>query len=241
MSSYTLGYDVGLKHDPSAGVLVERLVRFALRAEDRTHEATLGVSVERPVEAVYRILHVQELKHTPSDAQIDWLSELMGRPEIRDDVMLAYDSTGVGGSFGDMIAVAHREGRLGRCYWPLGASIVAGDGRPGAGLGFFGGTVKKVDLVANLRTLLEQKRIFAPVGIAGGENLLKECRAFTAKPSGTGLYTYENATASIHDDLVVATMYATYFVNWHRLPRYLGADGSANEQNATAYKGYRGH
>ena len=241
MASYTLGFDVGLKHDPSAAVLVERLVRFAARADGRTHEATLGVPAERPVEAVYRIQHVQELKHTPSDAQIDWLERLMSNPEIRDDVMLAYDSTGVGGSFGDMVDVAHREGRLGRCYFPLGASITGGDDRPGEGLGFFGGTVKKVDLVANLRALLEQKRIFAPVGISGGENLLKECRSFTAKPSATGLYTYENATASIHDDLVVATMYACYFVNWHRLPRYLEPDGSVHEQVATAYKGYRGH
>lgn len=226
MACYTIGYDVGKQVDPSACVVVERIVRILPH-----------VSAEPKVESIYRVMHVQELLHTPYDAQIDFLAALMSKPEMRHDAALVFDATGVGAAFGDMVQAAYREGRLGCCFYPHGASIVAGDGRPGTGVGYSEPTVKKVDLVARLRVLLDEKRFQVPVGIPGGEQLLKELRAFTAKPGATGSWTYENATAAIHDDLCIAAMFAVYFQNWNALPRCLDG-GVVREQDGTSYGRY---
>ena len=235
MANYMVGYDVGKQVDPSACVVVERIVRY-VQTDGRTSENTLE-EVGPKLESFYRVVHVQELKHTPYDAQIDFLSALMSKPELRDDAALVYDASGVGSAFGDMVQAAYREGRLGRCFWPHGATIVAGDGRPGDALGYTQPTVKKVDLVARLRVLLDEKRFQVPVGIYGGEQLLKELRAFTAKANASGRWTYENATAAIHDDLVIATMFAVYFQNWNAFPRCL-ENGVVCEQGSTAFGRY---
>ncbi len=223
MACYTVGYDVGKQVDPSACVVVERIVRFAPADPDR-------------VESIYRVAHIQELLHVPYDGQVDWLARLMSKQELRQDAQLVFDQTGVGAAFGDMVQSAFREGRLG-VLWPHGASIIAGDGRPGPPVGYNDRTVRKIDLVSRLRRLLDEGRFQVPVGIPGGEQLLKELRAFTAKPTPSGNYTYENATDAIHDDLCIAAMFACYFQNWHRLPRCLDHSG-LREQVGTHHGRY---
>jgi hypothetical protein len=215
MANYVIGYDIGKSVDPSACVVVERyqvIVPTPEGFEKRDGPKTVDH---------FRIAQLMELKHTPYEAQIDALSDLMSTPPLYDDAWLVYDATGVGAAFGAMVDVAWREGRLGRHFWPLGSSIVAGDGRPGSSVGVWQETVKKVDLVATLRLALEEKRVHIAVGLPGAEQWLKEMRAFTAKPQTTGNYTYENATASTHDDYVIATMFACHFHNWQSEPRYL--------------------
>lgn len=93
--------------------------------------------------------------------------------------------------------------------------------------------------------VLEDTRVHVPVGLPGGEQWLKEMRAFTAKPQTTGNYTYENAVASTHGDYVTATAYAVHFRNWRSEPRYQGPDGQLHEKpgnlatNAPAYTALR--
>jgi hypothetical protein len=227
---YTIGFDVGLKHDPSAFVLAERV--HVIRNPERLPEQTFETATtDSPaITEMYHVHAVRELVRTPMEQQIEYLSAFLSEPELRDDTWLIYDETGVGGSFGQAINAAWAEGRLGRCMWPLGCSITGGEGRPQHGGGVWQRTVRKIDLVGRLRMLFEQRRILVPVGLPGGEQLLKELRGFTAKPSATGRMTYEAATESIHDDIVIALAFAVYFINWGHEPRWLDATGQLKEK-----------
>ena len=176
MANYMIGYDVGKQVDPSACVVVERIVRYRADRRPDQREHLRGRRAQGR-EHLSRASTCRSSSARPTMRRSTSSRALMSKPELSEDAALVYDATGVGSAFGDMVQAAYREGRLGRCFWPHGASIVAGDGRPGDGLGYTQPTVKKVDLVARLRVLLDEKRFQVPVGIPGGEQLLKELRS----------------------------------------------------------------
>ncbi len=231
MANYTVGLDLGKERDPSALVVSERVQSFEGLAREHTFEDADPVLID-----TYHVRGITRFElGTPYDAVVDAVSDLMSSPDLRDDAVLVFDRTGVGGAVADLFNAAYRLGRLGRCFWPLGLTLTAGFSEKGGAQGYWSATAHKQDVVRRLYLLLEQKRIEIPLGLPGAEQLTKELRAFRPKQNPTtGNLSFSAEHESDHDDLVIALALAVWYSHIYSKPRYLDRTGELREQSALA-------
>jgi len=236
MASYTIGLDLGKERDPSALVVAER-VQFA--PDGRSAEKSFNDDAGPLLVDAYHVRHITRFElGTPYDAVVDAVSDLMSTRDLREDVMLVFDKTGIGGPVADLFNAAYRQGRLGRCFWPLGVTLTAGYSRNGGPHGYWQSTAPKQDVVQRLYLLLEQKRIQIPLGLPGAEQLTKELRAFRPKQNPTtGNLSFSAEHESDHDDEVISLALAVWLGPSHvgGEPRYVDSrTGELREQPSRA-------
>jgi hypothetical protein len=130
------------------------------------------------------------------------LRELLDRPELRRDVALVVDGTGVGRP---VIDYMEREGLA-----PIPVSITGGDTVNHEG-GWY--RVPKRDLVSSLAVGFESGSLRVAAGMVYADVLRKELDTFRAKISLNGSDTYEAWRERDHDDLVLAAALATWWAN----------------------------
>ena len=207
MSNFVLGLDLGQVRDYTAVAIAERVSIF----EGEIDQNFFGEVVERTRDEFHvGYLHRLSLG-TPYPQVIDFVSELVARPELRGQIVIAIDATGVGRAVVDMFIEAWREDRLGP-YSPVPVTITGGEKARGL-------HVPKRDLVSRLQVLLQSYRLKIAEGLPYTDNLVKELLAFRAKYTKTGTETFEAWRESEHDDLVLAVALACWLKHGRSAPR----------------------
>jgi hypothetical protein len=217
MANYTLGLDLGKERDPSALVIAERI--------NFTRPAPLKVTHGDGYELLdaYQVRHIVRFElGTPYDAVVGEVARLMTTDQLREESLLVFDRTGVGGAVADLFQTAYQRGELGPCQWPLGITLTGGFGRHAGASGYYQTSVHKGDLVQRLYMLLERGLVKIPLGLAVADQLTKEVRAFRLKQSTTtGNLSFEAEREADHDDLVIALALAVWFPHPWGEPRVI--------------------
>ena len=167
---YTVGIDLGQAFDYTA---------FAILEERKLRQ--------------YDLRHVERHRNVPYTVIVDRTRELVA--QLRGNVSLAVDATGVGRPVVDML----EEARIGATLYALtltGGDSVQRDGRQIR--------VPKRDVVSSVACLLQTGRLRIPRSLPGAEVLERELIRFRAKISLSGHDTYEAWREADHDDLVLA-------------------------------------
>mgnify|MGYP001166136272 CR=1 FL=1 len=167
---YTVGIDLGQAFDYTA---------FAILEERKLRQ--------------YDLRHVERHRNVPYTVIVDRTRELVA--QLRGNVSLAVDATGVGRPVVDML----EEARIGATLYArtlTGGDSVQRDGRQIR--------VPKRDVVSSVACLLQTGRLRIPRSLPGAEVLERELIRFRAKISLSGHDTYEAWREADHDDLVLA-------------------------------------
>lgn len=167
---YTVGIDLGQAFDYTA---------FAILEERKLRQ--------------YDLRHVERHRNVPYTVIVDRTRELVA--QLRGNVSLAVDATGVGRPVVDML----EEARIGATLYALtltGGDSVQRDGRQIR--------VPKRDVVSSVACLLQTGRLRIPRSLPGAEVLERELVRFRAKITLSGHDTYEAWREADHDDLVLA-------------------------------------
>lgn len=167
---YTVGIDLGQAFDYTA---------FAILEERKLRQ--------------YDLRHVERHRNVPYTVIVDRTRELVA--QLRGNVSLAVDATGVGRPVVDML----EEARIGATLYALtltGGDSVQRDGRQIR--------VPKRDVVSSVACLLQTGRLRIPRSLPGAEVLERELIRFRAKITLSGHDTYEAWREADHDDLVLA-------------------------------------
>ena len=167
---YTVGIDLGQAFDYTA---------FAILEERKLRQ--------------YDLRHVERHRNVPYTVIVDRTRELVA--QLRGNVSLAVDATGVGRPVVDML----EEARIGATLYALtltGGDSVQRDGRQIR--------VPKRDVVSSVACLLQTGRLRIPRSLPGAEVLERELVRFRAKITLSGHDTYEAWREADHDDLALA-------------------------------------
>jgi len=167
---YTVGIDLGQAFDYTA---------FAILEERKLRQ--------------YDLRHVERHRNVPYTVIVDRTRELVA--QLRGNVSLAVDATGVGRPVVDML----EEARIGATLYAL--TLTGGDSVQREGRQI---RVPKRDVVSSVACLLQTGRLRIPRSLPGAEVLERELIRFRAKISLSGHDTYEAWREADHDDLVLA-------------------------------------
>jgi hypothetical protein len=195
LPNYVIGLDIGQHVDHSALAIVERLIRVS----------NTGGPPDEPVYAdVYRIVHLRQWPlGTTALAVIDDISELVGRAQGRLDwAVIAYDATGIGASWTDLIYRRHRARDLTR-FWPR-PYIITGEQTPSKDP-----SVRKIDLMSKIQVTANEGRLELDPDLPLADRLAVQLQAITATPTATGRLSF-GAPQAVHDDLVIGLGLALY-------------------------------
>jgi hypothetical protein len=189
---FIFGLHLGQVSDPTA-----------LAGLQQTH----GPDPAKPTRTVthYKVLHLQRWPLGTSYPDIVAnVMALLNKPAVG-GCRLAVDQTGVGRPVVDMFRHAIQQARIPVELRPINITGGAGVTHGPTGLG-----VAKKKLASTLQALLQQKRIkFAKLPETA--ELVKELRTFTVKiNTSTAAESYESWREGQKDDLVLATMLATW-------------------------------
>jgi hypothetical protein len=167
---YTVGIDLGQAFDYTA---------FAILEERKLRQ--------------YDLRHVERHRNVPYTVIVDRTRELVA--QLRGNVSLAVDATGVGRPVVDML----EEARIGATLYAL--TLTGGDSVQREGRQI---RVPKRDVVSSVACLLQTGRLRIPRSLPGAEVLERELIRFRAKITLSGHDTYEAWREADHDDLVLA-------------------------------------
>lgn len=190
--NYIAGWDLGLKGDYSAFVLLG--VAPAIKTQTE----------ETPETYIVRAIHRWPLD-TKYTQQVSDVAEWLYSDGERQRATLVVDRTGVGNGVIELISAAG----LGFD----GISII-GVGETHQVVG--GWNVLKRDLVAAVEVVLEQKRFKIAPGQALGPALMNELEGFRRQRTPSGHVKYEAGAdwrSAPHDDLVLATAMAVWYAS----------------------------
>jgi hypothetical protein len=205
MGNFTVGLDLAKERDYTALAVVERL-----EISTGWHPSHYG-EFRETFEDSFECRHLERLPlGTPYTAVVAHVCELMDRPPLKYETELVFDKTGIGSSVSDLFSEAYFERRL--AHRPFGVTITSGEEARG-------GHVPKKDLVSNLITLREKKKLTFARGMPFLEELDKEIRSFSVKLTARGNVTFEGKGR--HDDLVIALALACLFRHGKGMPRLL--------------------
>ncbi len=126
-------------------------------------------------------------------------SQLLAHPRLEECCRLRYDATGLGAGVRSIVRDMYQDGRF--RWMPIGITITGGEKSEKG--------VPKVDLVSSLSRLLQEERLHLAEAPHRAD-LVRELEAFQAKLTPAGNWRYEAESESVHDDLVTATMLATF-------------------------------
>ncbi|MGO9179279.1 MAG: hypothetical protein ACLQBX_06080 [Candidatus Limnocylindrales bacterium] len=213
MPNYVAAMDLGSIRDYTTLAIVENL---ALAPDAPWH----GPAGWEPTPKVRKVL--LHLKRWPLElayaVAIEQAAEVLSRPPWAGSTTLLYDRTGLGTAVMYQFREAHREGLFDRA--PKGLAITGGDD---AGPG----SVPKVELVDNLRALVETGKLTWPADLPLLEDFLREMAAFAPRPTRVRrLLTFGNkADLAPNDDLVSAVALAVWHPGRRSDARAVGRDG----------------
>jgi hypothetical protein len=175
-------------------------------------------------------IHLRHLERlplgTPYPAVVAHVRGLLATPPLNaTNRVLAIDRTGVGVAVYDLFVAAGLQ--------PVGITLTGGEKVNREGWHYW---APKRDVVGVLVTLFQTGRLKIAAGLAEAETLVEELLHFrmTIKLA-TGHETYEEWREGVHDDLVLATGLACWFVTQLRAPSEAIAGGS----RAEFLRGYR--
>jgi hypothetical protein len=177
---FTIGCDLGQSHDPTAIAVVRRLDSW-------------------PAKPVFQVGHLERLPlGTPYPGVVSHVSHMLGRPQVRGNVELVIDFTGVGRPVFDMF-VQHG-------ISPIGVTITAGDATSHEGLVW---RVPKIILISRIQALLHDGRLKIHKDLPDAAALASELQDFRADVTDAGYWKF-GARAGKHDDLVLALAIALW-------------------------------
>jgi hypothetical protein len=189
------GLDLGCRQDPSALAVVERL---HLPTGEVNH-----VTYEREFRLAFVLRHIGVFRlGTPYTQVVRRVERLLKQPRtlqgyelqpghlLRPDQTLVVDATGVGSPVVESLRAADLPGRL----HPV---TITGAGHP-HGDPFGGELVPRLDLLSNLRMLMERELLRVPAGVRGRDALFEELLRATDPAGGA------------HDDRVIAVALAVW-------------------------------
>jgi hypothetical protein len=193
----SIGVDLGQRRDYSAVAVVER-IETAGYGFDHLHWMTRAEGL--PDEWVVRHLERMALG-TPYTAVTARVVEVARHPKVRDDCRLVVDATGVGMPVVDMLRAAHPGCEM------TPVVITGGTGeRYDRGLWY----VPKVDLLARLQGLLEQKRLRIARRMRESGTLVRELLDIRGTRRASGRLRVGAEGAGEHDDLALAVALAVW-------------------------------
>jgi len=204
---FSIGVDLGQRRDFSAVAVVER-VETVVFGFDHLH--WMQTEEGKPDEWVVRHLERMALG-TPYTAVTARVVELARHPAIRGNCRLVVDATGVGMPVVDMLRAA-------RPGCEMAPVVITG----GQGERFDRGVwhVPKVDLLARLQGLLEQKRLRIARRMRESGTLVRELTEIRGTRRASGRLRVGAEGAGEHDDLAVAVSLAVW----------MGRKGKVGEQ-----------
>ncbi len=197
--AYIVSLDVGSERDPAAiSVLQRREVLAPGQAPPRRGE----VRPEMVIPSYdLRYLDRAELK-TPYQELFRRVETLLLLPDLRGNSHFVLDATGAG-----MPVV-----QIMQDLAPIPIVITAGHSSNPRSEG--GHSVPKRDLITSLQSVLQSRRLRIAKGVKHLEQLQKEIVGFKMKQSSTGYQSFESATESIHDDLVMSLAIGVWYMEY---------------------------
>lgn len=188
MTALHVGVDLAQARDFTAIVVVERFDRMDGRSPQVTFEDNLRLLPH------FVVVHAERIAPgTSYPEQVRQIGAMLDDPAMR-GATLTFDYTGVGRAVGDLFRDAYREGRCGK-HSPRAFTFTSSS---------------KFELVSNLVAVAQSGRLEVAAGIANGDQLAHELKAFSLKVGDSGHVRYEARTEGDHDDLVCATMLAVH-------------------------------
>ena len=194
MPNWVIGLDIGQHVDHSALAIVERLVRVSQVSHPDIPQ----------YRDAYRIVHLRQwpLGTTPL-AVLDDISAMIGGAGGRLALApIAYDATGIGASWTDLIHRRHLSGDFTR-LWPRGY-IITGEQQPSRDP-----SVRKIDLMSKIQVTANEGRLEMDSALHLADRFAMQLQAITATPTATGRLAF-GAPQAVHDDLVCAAALALY-------------------------------
>ena len=168
---FFVGIDLGQAGDYTAIAVLQRTIR-----DERAH---------------YVVSYATRVRHVDYMEVVNGINGLFRRPELPfAKTELVVDCTGVGRAVVDAMDIAG--------LWPARVTITGGQQAGGARLKW---NVPKKELVFATLMALEQGRLKVVPGLACGDAVKEELRAFGRSTTAAGNARFE-ATGSQHDDLV---------------------------------------
>ena len=213
MPNYVAAMDLGSMHDYTTLAIVESLAL----APGEPWQGPPGWDPPPKVRKV--LLH---LKRWPLElayaVAIEQAAEILARPPWAGSTTLLYDRTGLGSAVMYQFREAHREGLFDRA--PKGYAISGGEvAGPGS--------IPKVELVDNLRAIVETGKLTWPADLPLLDEFLREMAAFAPRPTRVRrLLTFGNkGDLAPNDDLVSAVALAAWHPGRRSEARAIGRDG----------------
>jgi len=188
MPNYLIGLDIGQHVDHAALAIVERLLRSTAVDHTMTPEYA----------DIYRIVHLRQWQlNTSPQTVLDDISDMIrGAKGELEWAAIAYDATGIGASWTEVIHRRHRAGDLTR-FWPRGY-IITGAETPSKDP-----SVRKIDLMSKIQVTANQGRLELDPDLHLADRFAVQLQAITATPTASGRLSF-GAPQAIHDDLVTA-------------------------------------
>jgi hypothetical protein len=185
---FYLGMDIGQRVDHTALVLVEKLEQMRPYGE--------------PIFEALALRHAERLPlGVPYPMVVNYVKEVLDKPELRGQCALVVDSTGVGAPVVEMLTAA----RLG-CE--MTAVTITGGEKESQGQA--GWNVPKQDLIAGVQMLLEAGQLWIAKGLPEVQALVKELMDVRAKTRESGRVRMGADGSGQHDDLVIALSLACW-------------------------------
>lgn len=192
---YYLGVDFGSQRDYTALALVSREEVIIPKKEHYKIE-------EDRRDSIYRLHYLERMElGTPYTQIVEHLKVVTNAPEIKGQVTVIADATGVGLPVVQMM----RQAGIGPLI-PIG--IHGGNAVNEKQDGY---SVPKRDLVSALLIAFQGRRIKIPSDIMHRQELIHEMQAFKMKQRDSGSDSYEALMEKDHDDLVLALSYAIWY------------------------------
>jgi len=194
---FSIGVDLGQRQDYSAVAVVERMEQ-KLHSFDHLH----WMLREEATAEEWVVRHLERMPlGTAYTAVTTRVVALAQSPALRGDCRLVVDATGVGMPVVDML----REARPG-CEMAA-VSITGGQGQRFDGKVWH---VPKLDLLARLQGLLEQKRLRIARGMRESGTLVRELTDMRSTRRASGRLRVGADGAGQHDDLALAVALAVW-------------------------------
>ncbi len=188
LCNYVIGLDIGQHVDHAALAIVERLLRVSAVDHTMTPEYA----------DIYRIVHLRQWQlNTSPQTVLDDISDMIrGAKGELEWAAIAYDATGIGASWTEVIRRRHRAGDLTR-FGPRGY-IITGAETPSKDP-----SVRKIDLMSKIQVTANQGRLELDPDLHLADRFAVQLQAITATPTASGRLSF-GAPQAIHDDLVTA-------------------------------------
>jgi hypothetical protein len=206
---YAIGLDIGQQNDFSAlAVVSQQATQGAFDAEREAYRPVWQqhvVWLERwplgtPFSSVVR--RTVEIRNSPH--LVEPGDRMLGRPTRYPPILL--DSTGVGLPLVGMFRENHQ-------VTPTPVTITGGDNVNTTATGY---RVPKADLVGALSVGFEMQEIKIASGLDLSDDLIGELKAFRMETNSATGRTRYNAMEGAHDDLLIATALATWWLQRQR-------------------------